>query len=445
MRAFALFAVLLVAAGSDDTARIERYTQSSVVAGEKICMAPALRTFYQRRAWQPAWSAANLAALRRAIAGAESHGLDPRRYHAGVLASASDADARDVLASDAFLRLASNLSRGAVDPEFLRAAWCAEPKIDLAAVLQSALDNGNVEATIEKLAPDDPRYRRLRDELRLLRGGTRTEIPAGAEVRKGVRAPWVIEFQKHHGLEPDGVIGRDTLRELNVTAEQRVEQVKANLERWRWMPRPLGERYVVVNIAGFHLDVYEHGTNVLTMKTVVGKLYHETPFFAALITDVTVNPWWNVPDSIADNELWPKQRRDRGYFAREHMVVTNDGRIRQRPGEWNSLGRIKFEMPNRFNVYLHDTPAKSLFDATVRAFSHGCIRIERPLDLAHYLIGDQVASAMTGGETKTIPITTPVPVYVLYWTAWPATDGDIEYHRDVYGNDARVIAALDTE
>lgn len=452
MRAFALFAVLLVAASSDDTAKIERYARSNAVAGEKICEASPLRTFYQRRTWQPAWNEASLAALARSIENAGSHGLDSKRYHAEAIASVDDADARDVLASDAFLRLAANLSRGAVDPEFLRPAWCAEPKIDLAAVLQSALDNDTVEATLEKLAPDDPRYQRLREELRTLRSGTWTQVPDGAEIRKGVRAPWVVEFQKHHGLAADGLIGRDTMRELNVTAEQRADQLKANLERWRWMPRSLGDRYVIVNIAGFQLDVFEHGANVITMKTVVGKLYHETPFFAALITDVTINPWWNVPDSIADQELWPKQRRDQGYFEREHMVVTNDGRIRQRPGEWNSLGRIKFEMANRFNVYLHDTPAKSLFSQTLRAFSHGCIRIERPLDLAHYLLRDQpkwsgaaIETAIAGGESETVAITTRVPVYVLYWTAWPASDGDIEYHRDVYGNDARVIAALNAE
>lgn len=435
MHLYVLFAVLL-----------QHYAQSNVVAGEKVCMASPLRTFYQRRAWQPAWTDANLAALNRAIENAESHGLDRRKYHDEALATVKDAEARDVLASDAFLRLAANLSRGAVDPEFLRAAWCAEPKIDLAAVLQSALDNNNVEETIEKLAPADPRYQRLRQELRALRSGAWTQVPPDAEIRKGVRAPWVVDFQKHHGLTPDGVIGRDTLRELSVTRDQREAQVKANLERWRWMPRPLGDRYAIVNIAGFQLDVYEQGKNVITMKTVVGKLYHETPFFAAMISDVTINPWWNVPSSIANNELWPKQHRDPGYFAREHMLVTNDGRIRQRPGAWNSLGRIKFEMPNRFNVYLHDTPAKSLFGETVRAFSHGCIRIERPLDLAHYLIGEQATdTALLTEETRTIPISSPVPVYVLYWTAWPANDGDIEYHRDVYGNDARVIAALNAE
>jgi len=401
MRAFALFAVLLVAAGSDDTARIERYAQSNSVAGDAICMAGPLRTFYMRRSFEPAWNETNMAALARAIRNAYSHGLDSARYHRNALVAVDDPAARDVLASDAFLRLASNLARGAVDPQFLRPAWCAEPNIDLAAVLQSALDDGTVEATLEKLAPDDPRYQRLREEL------------------------------------------------AKATSTKRVNQLKANLERWRWMPRSLGERYVIVNIAGFELDVFEHEKSFMTMKTVVGKLYHETPFFAALITDVTINPWWNVPESIADQELWPKQRRDHRYFAREHMVVTDDGRIRQRPRDWNSLGRIKFEMANRYNVYLHDTPAKSLFDATVRAFSHGCIRLERPLDLAHYLLADQekwtgtaIESAIVTGESQTVAITSPVPVYVLYWTAWPGADGEVEYHRDVYGNDARVIAAL---
>lgn len=480
MRGFALFAVLLIAGGSDDPARIERLAQSNVVAGETICMASPLRTFYRRRRWQPAWSDTNLAALMRSIDGAESHGLDPQRFHRHAIVELGDPIERDVLASDAFLRLASNLSHGAVDPEFLRAAWCAEPKIDLAAVLQSALDNGNVDATLEHLAPDDPRYGRLREELRRLRGAKWAAIAAGKKLRAGDRDPRVIalrmrvegenagtsegadadlfdaaldakvrELQSHHGVAADGVIGRDTLRELNVSPEERAEQIAANLERWRWMPRSLGDTYVIVNIAGFQLDVFDRGRSAMTMKTVVGKQYHETPFFAALITDVTINPWWNVPDSIANHEIWPKQRRDPGYFAREHMIVANDGRIRQRPGEWNSLGRIKFEMPNRYDVYLHDTPSKSLFDATVRAFSHGCIRIERPLDLAHFLLRDQarwnggaIENAIVAGDNQRVAITAPVPVYVLYWTAWPANDGDVEYHRDVYGNDARVIAAL---
>jgi L,D-transpeptidase YcbB len=195
--------------------------------------------------------------------------------------------------------------------------------------------------------------------------------------------------------------------------------------------------------------VIEAGHSVLTMKTVVGKEYTRTPFFAARIAEVIVNPWWNVPDSIAVKELWPKQRRDPSYFAREHMVGTN-GRIRQRPGEWNALGRLKFNMPNRYDVYLHDTPAKSLFDQPFRAFSHGCIRLERPLELALYLLRDQprwttaaIESDITAGTERAIRLTTPQPVYVLYWTAWVGDDGHMEFHRDHYERDAALSAALD--
>jgi L,D-transpeptidase YcbB len=155
-----------------------------------------------------------------------------------------------------------------------------------------------------------------------------------------------------------------------------------------------------------------------------------------------------VPDSIATKELWPKQGRDPSYFAREHLIVTN-GRIRQRPGPWNSLGRLKFNMPNGYDVYLHDTPARQLFDRPFRAFSHGCIRLERPLDLALYLLRDQPAwtapaieSAIASGRERSLPLTNPQAVYVLYWTAWVGDDGHMEFHRDHYERDAALAAAM---
>ena len=255
-------------------------------------------------------------------------------------------------------------------------------------------------------------------------------------------------FQSHHGIAEDGVVGRETLRELNVSAADRARQIAVNMERWRWMPENLGKSYVLVNIAAFRLDVIEGTRSVLAMKTVVGHDFTRTPFFAARIAEIIVNPWWNVPDSIAVKELWPKQRRDRSYLAREHMIVTN-GRIRQRPGEWNSLGRLKFDMPNGHDVYLHDTPAKALFEQPFRAFSHGCIRLEKPLDLALYLLRDQprwnaraIESAIESGNQQSIRLTAPQPVYVLYWTAWVGDDGHMEFHRDHYGRDAALAAAL---
>ncbi|HEX6086924.1 MAG TPA: L,D-transpeptidase family protein [Thermoanaerobaculia bacterium] len=451
--------------------------QRDVVAGERLCDAAGLRTFYARRETRPAWDAAAMESLLRAIDDLEDDGLAPGRYHREALTRTEGAE-RDVLATDAFLTAAAHLSQGVTDPQFVRPSWCAPPpRLDLAAILQSALDDRTVEETLPRLAPRHEGYARLRKALaayrEVARSGGWTVVPPGPALRLGRDHPRVVllrarlgddgagsrfdepldalvrHFQEHHGIEVDGIVGPETLRELNVPAAERVAQIAVNMERWRWMPEDLGASHLIVNTAAFRLDVFEGGRSVLSMKTVVGKEYTRTPFFAARVSEVIVNPWWNVPDSIAVKELWPKQRRDPSYFAREHMVVTN-GRIRQRPGEWNALGRLKFNMPNRYNVYLHDTPAKSLFERSFRAFSHGCIRLERPMELALYLLRDQpqwtqaaIESDIEKGTERAIRLTSPRPVYVLYWTAWVGDDGHLEFHRDHYERDAALAAALD--
>lgn len=438
-----------------------------VVAGERICAAPALQSFYARRNGAAAWDDANVAALQRAIARAADDGLEPRTYHQSALASRLSLDDRDLLASDAFLLLATHLSQGVLDAEFARPSWCAAPRrIDVAALLQAALDNRKVEETLARVAPRHAGYVRLRAALAKhreieRRGGWPSVAESKKSLRIGDRDPRVValrqrlgltgddlfdatldaavkNFQSHHGLAVDGVAGRETIREMNVPVAARVATLKMNLERWRWMPEDLGGRYALVNIAGFRLDVIDRDRTAVSMKTVVGKQFTKTPFFAAKITDVVINPWWNVPDSIADKELWPKQRRDHGYFKREEMVVTNEGRIRQRPGAKNSLGRLKFQMANPYDVYLHDTPAKSLFDAHVRAFSHGCIRLEKPVELALLLTGwdaFSLQSAIAKGNEQIVKLDDAIPVYVLYWTARVADDGDVEFYRDVYQRD----------
>jgi L,D-transpeptidase YcbB len=440
-----------------------------VVAGERICDASGLRTFYTRREMRPAWDAGALDSLLRAIDGLSEEGLQPRRYHREAIARLTGAE-RDVLATDAFLTAATHLSRGVVDPQFARPAWCAPPpQLDVAAILQAALDENTIAESLAAAAPRHEGYARLRKALAAYRTVSWNAVPPGRSLRLGDDDPRVSDvrrrlgaagegslfdadldqlvrhFQSHHGIAEDGIVGPETLREMNVPVADRVRQIAVNMERWRWMPENPGESYLIVNIAAFRLDVIEGGRSVLTMKTVVGKEYTKTPFFAARVTDVVVNPWWNVPDSIATKELWPKQRRDPSYFAREHMIVTN-GRIRQRPGPWNSLGRLKFNMPNNYNVYLHDTPARQLFDRPFRAFSHGCIRLERPLDLALHVLRDQTASAIesaiASGEERSIRLTHPQAVYVLYWTAWVGDDGHMEFHRDHYERDAALAAAL---
>lgn len=468
---------------------VSRLLGRGEVAGERICDAAGMRTFYSRRAARPAWDDAATASLVRALDHLAAEGLEPNRYHRQALLRLRLGAERDVLATDAFLTAAAHLSRGAVDPAFVRPAWCGPPpRLDLAALLQSALDDRTLEETLPRLASRHEGYVRLRRALAMYREIARTggwnAVPSGRSLRLGSNDARVIDlrrrlareptaiapvraapaaesplfdgelealvrhFQSHHGIAVDGVVGRETLRELHVPAGDRARQLAVNMERWRWMPEDLGPSYALVNIAAFRLDVIEGGHSVLSMKTVVGKEYTKTPFFAARIAEVIVNPWWNVPDSIAAKELWPKQRRDRSYFAREHMVVER-GRIRQRPGPWNALGRLKFNLPNPHDVYLHDTPAKQLFEQPFRAFSHGCIRLERPLDLAVYLLRDRpewtaeaIESAIDSGTERSIPLTAPEPVYVLYWTAWVGDDGHVELHRDHYGRDAEVAAAL---
>ena len=444
-----------------------------VVANERICDASGLRTFYSRRDERPAWDAPAIASLARAIDHLADEGLSPRRYHRDAIVRLDGAE-RDVLATDAFLTAATHLSQGVTDPQFARPSWCAPPpKLDVAAILQAALDEHTIEDTLARLTSRHEGYLRLRKALAAYRAVTWNVVPAGRSLRLGDDDPRVLDvrkrlgntsesslfdaeldalvrhFQSHHGIAEDGIVGAETLREMNVPAAERARQIAANMERWRWLPQDLGTSYVLVNIAAFRLDVIEDGRSVLAMKTVVGKEYTRTPFFAARIENVVVNPWWNVPESIAIKELWPKQRRDRTYFAREHMVVI-DGRIRQRPGAWNSLGRLKFDMPNGYNVYLHDTPAKQLFAQPFRAFSHGCIRLERPLDLALYLLRDQpqwkadaIDNDIESGVERTIRLMVPEPVYVLYWTAWVGDDGHVEFHRDHYERDAALAAALE--
>ena len=444
--------------------------RQDVVAGERISDPAGVRTFYERRALTPAWDATAVASLLRALDRLEEEGLDPGRYHRDALLRAADDTERDVLATDAFLTAAAHLSHGVVDPQFARPAWCAPPpRLDVAAILQAALDDQTIEETLPRLAVRHEGYARLRKALaayrELARNGGWDAVPPGRSLRAGDDDPRVLDirrrigdagestrfdgaldelvrhFQSHHGINVDGIVGPETLREMNVSAADRARQIAVNMERWRWMPEDLGPSYAIVNIAAFRLDVIEGDRSVVSMKTVVGKDYTRTPFFAARITEVIVNPWWNVPDSIATKELWPKQRRDGSYFAREHMVVV-DGRIRQRPGPWNALGRLKFNMPNRYNVYLHDTPAKALFERPFRAFSHGCIRLERPLELARHLLRDPAFTIEGEERTIALPLPAPMPVYVLYWTAWVGDDGHMEFHRDHYERDEALGAAL---
>ncbi|HEX2164184.1 MAG TPA: L,D-transpeptidase family protein, partial [Thermoanaerobaculia bacterium] len=282
----------------------------------------------------------------------------------------------------------------------------------------------------------------------------------------------VREYQRRRGLEPDGVVGGKTLDELNVSAVGRVRQIEANLERWRWMPADLGDRYVLVNVPRFELHAVEGGREVMRMRVVVGEELNATPMFSDRMQYVVFNPYWNIPSSIVREEVLPAVQRNRGYLAANDMEVVRgwdggqvlgswvgpgvvaqaaDGgsglRVRQRPGRQNPLGQIKFLFPNEHAIYLHDTSAGHLFDETVRLFSHGCIRVEKPVELAAWALGwpaERVRAAAAPGDPddwESLP--REIPVHILYYTVAVDDDGSVLFFDDFYGIDAQVLAAVD--
>jgi len=260
----------------------------------------------------------------------------------------------------------------------------------------------------------------------------------------------VLEYQRRHALAEDAIIGPATRRSMNRSASDRLRQIAANLERHRWLPRERGDRYVIVNVPAFRLRAFDAGREVMSMNVVVGAEYdgRSTPVFSDSMAYVVFRPYWNVPQGIAARELWPKQRADRGYFARngyESVRASWGSYVRQKPGGDNALGLVKFIFPNDFAIYLHDTPAQALFSERVRAASHGCIRVEHPDALARFVLGwdlDRIQAAMhTDPDNQRVNLDTKLPVYIVYLTAY-ASDGKVQFADDIYHRDAVVMRAI---
>ncbi|HXT49484.1 MAG TPA: L,D-transpeptidase family protein, partial [Thermoanaerobaculia bacterium] len=306
---------------------------------------------------------------------------------------------------------------------------------------------------------------------RLQAEGFLAAVPPGlAAAPAGGQAPYskeladaVRHFQATRTVEVDGSLGPETQEELNVPVLSRLRQIAVNLERWRWVPDDFGPRAVVVNLPGYNLDVEESGREVMSMRVVVGEEGWETPVFADRIRYLVLNPYWNVPNGIFTKEMLGELRKNPGYLYENDMEVvdgerdnspvvspdrvwevgSNSGlRVRARPGEKNPLGKVKFMFPNKYDVYLHDTPATAVFDQADRNESHGCIRVERPFDLADYLMrddpqwsGGQLRAAIDRGEQRDVKLPEPVPVYLLYFTAMPGPDGGVAFFEDIYDLD----------
>ena len=283
----------------------------------------------------------------------------------------------------------------------------------------------------------------------------------------------VRRFQARHGLDADGVVGEKTLAALNVSAFYRLQQIYLNLERWRWLPQSLGERYVLVNLPAFGLQVVEGEQALLEMKVAVGRRYRRTPVFSDTIRYLVFNPFWEIPTSIAVNDKLPEIRKDPSYLAKQGIRVlvgwgteqrevdpaTVDWdslgkgrfsyRLRQDPGPLNALGRVKFMFPNGFNVYLHDTPTRQTFTRAERDVSSGCIRLEKPLELAGLLLGGNagwqpaaIEEILRDYQERTVRLDTPWPVHLLHWTVWVDSDGVPQFRSDLYDRDQRLLQAL---
>ena len=260
----------------------------------------------------------------------------------------------------------------------------------------------------------------------------------------------IVQFQKRHGLKNDGIATVKTVQYLNMPMEKWIKQILINMERMRWVPaEPKGD-FIIINIPQFYLTVFEDGNASFGMNIVVGTTQNRTVIFTGTMKYIVFAPYWNVPPGILKKEVLPAIKRNKNYLANNHMEWFNGG-VRQSPGPWNALGKVKFIFPNSFNIYLHDTPAKSLFEQNTRAFSHGCIRIQDPLKMAQWVLRNQpswtpekIDEAMNRTEELYVTIKKPLPVFVGYFTAWVDEKGEINFRDDIYGHDEKMARYLFT-
>lgn len=431
--------------------------------------------------------------------------IDRLGHETGSRQAAADLD---ILRSDAFLRLAHDLGQGKVDPETGKIAQAIGGTIGgvpAGDVLGGIAAGGGVAATIARLRPSHFVYTGLRAALaehrRILAAGGWREIPSGPPLELGdvdERIPGLRErlvlsgdlppafgtsgnafdlplhravrsFQRRNGLNEDGVVGPATREAMNVPVSTRIDQVRLNLERARWYARDLPPTFLTVNAAGARVYLV-HGDQIAwDGRAIVGQTTTRTPIFRDQLEYIELNPTWTVPPGIV-GEVLQAIRRDAGYLERmDFQILDAAGRpirisraellsyssrnfpytFRQRPGPLNPLGRLKFVFPNALNVYLHDTPARELFDYEVRAFSHGCIRVQDPVGLAEMVLADPawsraaIESAIETGETRRVTLARPLPVLILYWTASADPDGRVYFYPDLYGRDADLLRALD--
>lgn len=489
------------------------------ILGAQIAGTEFLPKLYAALGYQLAWSnPTNVAALKEGVKRSWEDGLAPADFHDKLVADfAAPATPNtgavqvDIVLSDALVRLLYQLFFGKVSPNGLDANWnFARPVLsdDPVKIIATAIMEGNVAGLIEKAKLDHPFYKSLKGTLQAYTqyevSGGWPELPPGPAVKPGAADTRITvlrrrlaitgeyqddggvtsdvldeklsealrRFQRDHGLEAAGALGPQTQAALNVSVQQRIEQIRVNLERARWILRSIGDEMVLVNIAGYYLRVVLHGKIVWSTRVIVGQTYHKTPIFTEAMKYVVFNPDWTVPRSIVRNETFAKASANPGYLAANNYVLTSASGtvdpatidwsqltaatfpygVVQRPGPKNALGLVKFLFPNKYSVYLHDTPGRGLFVKAGRTFSHGCIRVEDPLKLAEIILADRLGwdrgkidGIVAAGTLTQVNLPKPLPVLLLYWTVDPQLDGTAHFYQDIYGRDARLLKALNSE
>ncbi len=453
---------------------------------------------------------------------AGTDGLDPKNYETNQISALLTATEPrqlaelDTLLTFNLIKYIEDVSQGRIKPYDAEPALFAKVydiRFDPSTATEKALNAPDLAVYLASLPPAHQHYANLKKALMTYRAmeknGGWPSIAAGKAIRPGDndhRLPDVIrrlsvtgdlypraaetthyspmlknsiiKFQLRHGLGPDGVIGPNTLAAMNVPVSGRIKQIMINMTRWRWQKHDLGKKYILVNIANFDLTAFENGQEFFEMPVIVGKFQNQTPIFSDRITQITLNPYWNIPPSIAQNEELPNLQKDPNYLEKQHVRLfagwSADAReidskyvdwknmspagmdqfkLRQDPGAWNALGQIKFDFPNQYDIYLHDTAAQNLFSRTQRDFSHGCIRVSDPIKLAAFVLSSQaggwtpekIMNSIKENKNTPIRLSQPMPIYITYQTAWVDKNGMICFKDDIYGMDKELLKALYNE
>ena len=504
-----------------------------LISRSKLILGTSLvPSFYLQRNFSPAWLGKNgefiLADdLLDEIKNCKKHALKPGYYqinaietllsavrddrHTSSLIYQDIAADLDILLTDTFLNFSSHLLFGLVNLEKVHIKGESfDPDIDLVGILNNALKDHTIRKTLQNLSPHHQAYLNLQSALikyrELAAKNGSFHMPGGESLRYGVShervhmlrnrliflgdleatgtpnpnffdhnlEKAVKRFQFRHGLSVDGIAGGQTVAALNIPVRKRLHQIELNMERWRWLPRYLGTKYILVNIANFKMSVVDRGRPIMGMRVVVGKTYRKTPVFSGKMQYLVINPFWNIPTKLAVKDLAPRVCSDPDYLAAKHIKVYKNWqhdspeidpaviswcnlttksyfpyKLQQTSGPYNLLGKIKFIFPNKYAVYLHDTPNKSLFDKTLRDFSSGCIRLEKPYPLAEFLLKsnprwtkEALLDLWKSSTRKNIYLNEHIPVYLVYITAWADNNGVVHFRNDVYKQDRILANAL---